>query len=64
MLRLAGLENLNVNGVFARIIDFNVDDVYDVVLIDRLLHILQRDKIKKRYLKNTVLKFDVMVTIG
>ena len=47
MLKLAVLENLNVNGVFARIIDFNVDDVYDVVLIDRLLHILQRDKIRK-----------------
>ena len=36
-----------MNGVFAGIIDFDVDDVYDVVLIDRLLHILQRDKIRK-----------------
>ena len=51
MLKLAVLENLNVNGVFARIIDFNVDDVYDVVLIDRLLHILQRDKIRKAVLE-------------
>ena len=50
MLKLAVLENLNVNGVFARIIDFNVDDVYDVVLIDRLLHILQRHKIRKAVL--------------
>ena len=47
MLKLAILEKLNVNGVFAGIIDFDVDDVYDVVLIDRLLHILQRDKIRK-----------------
>ena len=30
----------NVILVFAGIIDFDVDDVYDVVLIDRLLHIL------------------------
>ena len=51
MLKLAVLENLNVNGVFARIIDFNGDDVYDVVLIDRLLHILQRDKIRKAVLE-------------
>ncbi len=36
-----------MNGVFAGIIDFDVDDVYDVVLIDRLLHIPQRDKIGK-----------------
>ena len=40
MLKLAVLDNLNVNGVFAGIMDFDVDDVYDVVLIDRLLHIL------------------------
>ena len=50
MLKLAVLENLNVNGVFAGIIDFDVDDVYDDVLIDRLLHILQRDKIRKTVL--------------
>ena len=47
MLKLAVLENLNVNGVIASIIDFDVDDVYEVVLIDRRLHILQRDKIRK-----------------
>ena len=40
MLKLAVLENLIVNGIFAGKIDFDVDDVYDVVLIDRLLHIL------------------------
>ena len=47
MLKLAVLENLIVNGIFAGKIDFDVDDVYEVVLIDRRLHILQRDKIKK-----------------
>ena len=51
MLILAILENLNVNGVFPGIIDFDVDDVYDVVLIDRLLGILQRDKIRKAVLE-------------
>ena len=51
ILKLAVLEYLNVNGVFAGIIDFDVDDVYDVVLIDRLLHILQRDKIRKAVLE-------------
>ena len=45
MLKLAVLENFNVNGVFAGIIDFDVVDVYDDVLIDRLIHLLQRDKI-------------------
>ena len=44
MLKLAVLENLNVNGVFTGIIDFDFEDVYDVVLIDRLLHILQEIK--------------------
>ena len=33
MLKLAVLENLIVNGIFAGNIDFDVDDVYDVVLI-------------------------------
>ena len=47
MLKMPVLENLNVNGVFAGIIDFDVDDVYAVVLIDRILHILQRNKIRK-----------------
>ena len=51
MLKLSVLENLNVNSVFAGIIDFDVDDVYDVELIDRLLHILQRDKIRKAVLE-------------
>ena len=51
MLKMPVLEKLNVNGVFAGIIDFDVDDVYDVVLIDRLLHILQRDKIRKAVLE-------------
>ena len=50
MLKLAVLENLNVNDVFAGIIDFDVVDVYDDVLIDRLLHLLQRDKIRKAVL--------------
>ncbi len=40
MLKLAVRENLNVNGIVADIIDFEADDVYDVVLIDRVLHIL------------------------
>ena len=51
MLTLAVLENLNVNGVFTGIIDFDFDDVYDVVLIDRLIHILQRDKIREAVLE-------------
>ena len=32
---------------FACIIDFDVDDVYDVAMIDRILHILQRENIRK-----------------
>ena len=51
MLKLAVLENLNVSGVFAGIIDFEIDNVYDDVLIDRLLQILQRDKIRKAVLE-------------
>ena len=35
----------------AGIIDVDVDDVYNVVLIERLLHILQRDKIRKAVLE-------------
>ena len=56
-------ENLIVNGIVADIIDFEADDVYDVGLIVRVLHILQRDKIQKRYLINKVLLFAMMVTI-
>ena len=48
MLKLSVVENLNVNGVFADIIHF---DVYDVALIERLLLILQRDKIRKMILE-------------
>ena len=51
MLKLAVLENLIVNGIFAGNIDFDVYDVYDVVLIDRILHILQRNKIRKAVLE-------------
>ena len=51
MLKLAVMQNLNVNGVFDGIIDFDVDDLYDAVLIDRLLHILQRDKIREAVLE-------------
>ena len=40
-----------MNGIVANIIDFEADDVYDVVLIDRILHILQRDKIRKAVLE-------------
>ncbi len=47
MLKLSFLENLNVKVVFAGIIDFDVDDVYDVAMIDRILHILQRENIRK-----------------
>ena len=43
-------ENLIVNGIVADIIDFEADDVYDVGLIVRVLHILQRDKIQKAVL--------------
>ena len=51
MLKMPALENLNVNGVFPGIIDFDVDDVYDVVLIDRRLAILQRDKMRNAVLE-------------
>ncbi len=51
MLKLAVLENLIVNGIFAGNIDFDVYDVYDVVLIDRILHIMQRNKIRKAVLE-------------
>ena len=40
-----------MNGIVADIIDFEADDVYDVVLIDRVLHILQSDKIRKAVLE-------------
>ena len=40
-----------MNGIFADIIDFEADDVYDVGLIVRVLHILQRDKIRKAVLE-------------
>ena len=40
-------ENLIVNGIVADIIDFEADDVYDVVLIVRVLLILQSNKIRK-----------------
>ena len=51
MLKLAVLENLIVNGIFAGNIDFDVDDVYADVLIDRILHILQRDKMRNAVLE-------------
>ena len=50
MLKPADLENLNVNGIVAQIIDFDADVVYDVGLIDLVLLILQRDKIRKAVL--------------
>ena len=50
VLKLAVRENLNVNGIVTDIIDFEVDDLYDVVLIERVLHILQSDKIRKAVL--------------
>ena len=40
-----------MNGIVADIIDFEADDVYDVVLIVRVLHILQSDKIRKAVLE-------------
>jgi len=39
-----------VNGIVADIIDFEADDVYDVVLIVRVLLILQSNKIRKAVL--------------
>ena len=51
MLKLAVRENLNVNGIVADIIDFEADDVYDVVLIVRVLLILQSNKIRKSVLE-------------
>ena len=44
-------ENLIVNGIVADIIDFEADDVYDVVLIVRVLLILQSNKIRKSVLE-------------
>ena len=52
-----------MNGIVADIIDFEADDVYDVVLIVRVLLILQSNKIRKSVLENTVLQFAMMVTI-
>ena len=49
--KLAVRENLIVNGIVADIVDFEADDVYDVELIDRILHILQRNKIRKAVLE-------------
>ena len=39
-----------MNGIVADIIDFEADDVNDVGLIVGVLHILQRDKIRKAVL--------------
>ena len=41
-----------MNGIVADIIDFEADDVYDVVLIVRVLLILQNNKIRKSVLEN------------
>ena len=49
--KLAVRENLIVNGIVADIIDFEADDVYDVVLIVRVLLILQSNKIRKSVLE-------------
>ena len=51
MLKQAVLKNFKIEWFFAGNIDFDVDDVYDVVFFDRLLHILQRDKIRKAVLE-------------
>ena len=40
-----------MNGIVAEIIDFEADDVYDVVLIVRVIHILQSNKIRKSVLE-------------
>ena len=40
-----------MNGIVADIIDFEADDVYDVVLIVRVLLILQSNKIRKSVLE-------------
>ena len=44
-------ENLIVNGIVDDIIDFEDDDVYDVVLIVRVILILQNNKIRKSVLE-------------
>ena len=41
-----------MNGIVADIIDFEADDVYDVVLIVRVLLILKSNKIRKSVLEN------------
>ena len=40
-----------MNGIVANIIDFEADDVYDVVLIVRVILILQSNKIRKSVLE-------------
>ncbi len=44
MLKQASHEKLDVKGVVADITDYELTDVYDAVLMDRVLHMLESDK--------------------
>jgi len=50
ILEEAESENLAADGVIADITNYEAPDLYNIVVIDRVLHMLQNDKIR-----NTVL---------
>ena len=54
MLEEAESENLAVDGVIADIANYEAPDLYNIVVIDSVLHILQNDAM--RFLKNPVMQ--------
>ena len=46
MLEEAESENLAVDGVIAYITNYEAPDLYNIVVIDRVLHMLQNDEIR------------------
>jgi len=53
MLEEAESENLAVDGVIADITNYEAPDLYNIVVIDRMLHMLQNDEIRNGVLENS-----------
>ena len=53
MLEEAESENIAVDGVIADITNFEAPDLYNIVVIDRVLHMLQNDEIRNAVLEKS-----------
>ena len=61
MLEEAESEKLAVDGVIADITNYEAPDLYNIVVIDRVLHMLQNDEIRNAVLGNPVMQSPKLV---